>query len=75
MNFDFPTTALSSSTWRRAFADALIKLRPDLNPDAVDELSDAAHLRHADLLPLEAAALYHRAGAGAFDPAFELNGR
>jgi hypothetical protein len=30
----------SGSSWRRAFADASIRLRSDLNPDAADELSD-----------------------------------
>lgn len=62
MEVEVLTTVLTSSGWRRAFADALIKLRPDMNPDAVDELSDAAHLRLADMLPAAAAALYSQGG-------------
>lgn len=45
-----------SSPWRRAFADALIKLRPDINPDAADELSDSAWGALSRLQPDEAAA-------------------
>lgn len=62
MNVVVLTTELPSSSWRRAFADALIRLRPDLNPDTADEWSDSAYLRHADLDPGNAAALYSRGG-------------
>jgi hypothetical protein len=43
------------SEWRRAFADTLIKLRPDMNPDAADELSDTAWGELSRLPPVEAA--------------------
>jgi hypothetical protein len=36
----------------------LIRLRPDLNPDAADELSDSAYLHLANLEPADAARLY-----------------
>ena len=55
------TNGFTGSSWRRAFADALIRLRPGLNPDTADELSDSAYLRLAALDPGHAAALY---GAG-----------
>ncbi len=54
---DFP-----SSSWRRAFADALIRLRPDLNPDTADELSDSAFLSLADLAPDNAATIFSHGG-------------
>ena len=62
MNAVVLTSEFPSSSWRRAFADALIRLRPDLNPDAADELSDSAYLRLADQDPGNAAALYSRGG-------------
>ncbi|MDE2371102.1 MAG: hypothetical protein KGN16_19185 [Burkholderiales bacterium] len=65
MNIATVTTPSPSHAWRHAFADALIRLRPDLNPDAADELSDAAWLRHAELDPRDAAELY---GRNADDP-------
>ena len=36
--------------WKRSFADAVIRLRPDMNPDRADELSDVEylHARHVD---------------------------
>jgi len=45
----------AGSQWRRAFADTLIKLRPDMNPDAADELSDTAWGALSSLPPMEAA--------------------
>jgi hypothetical protein len=54
----------AGSSWRRAFADELIRLRPDLNPDAVDELSDAAFLSHADVEPNLSARLFSRGSEG-----------
>ncbi|MDE2370814.1 MAG: hypothetical protein KGN16_17730 [Burkholderiales bacterium] len=62
MNITMMTTPSPSPShaWRYAFADALIRLQPDLNPDAADELSDAAYLCHADLDPRDAAELYGR---------------
>ena len=29
------------SDWKSAFVNALMRLRPDLNPDAIDEISDS----------------------------------
>jgi hypothetical protein len=56
-------TGSLSTSWRQAFAETLIRSRPDLNPDIADELSDSAYLRLADLDPSNAAALYSRGGA------------
>ena len=67
-NNEFP-----SSAWRRAFADALIRLRPDLNPDAADELSDSAFLSLADQEPSRAATFYCQGGAAG--PAARSNAR
>lgn len=53
---------LPSTSWRSAFADALIRLRPDVNPDAADELSDSAYMRLSDLDPGKAALLCDRGG-------------
>lgn len=61
MNAVVSTNGFTGSSWRRAFADALIRLRPGLNPDTADELSDSAYLRLAALEPGNAAALF---GAG-----------
>jgi len=58
MNVLERNTESPSCAWRRAFADALIRLRPDLNPDLADELSDSAFLRLADQEPDRAAASY-----------------
>lgn len=49
-----------SVTWQYAFADALIGLRPDMNPDAAEELSDSALMELSDLPPSDAAALWAR---------------
>jgi hypothetical protein len=64
MNVIVLSAEFPSSSWRRAFADALIRLRPDMNPDAADELSDSAFLSHADLAPGVAATLFNRGGEG-----------
>jgi hypothetical protein len=58
MNVPVLNTGSPSSAWRRAFADSLIRLRPDLNPDVADELSDSAFLSLADQEPSSAATLY-----------------
>ena len=58
MNVVFLASAFPSSPWRRAFADALIRLRPDMNPDAADELSDSAYMSLGDLPPDDAATRY-----------------
>jgi hypothetical protein len=64
MNVVVLSAEFPSSLWRRAFADALIRLRSDLNPDAADELSDAAFLSYADLEPGIAATLFSRSSEG-----------
>ena len=51
-------TTFRRSAWRRQFADCLIKLRPDMNPDAADELSDVAYQRMPQLGPELAARRY-----------------
>jgi hypothetical protein len=62
MNVAVLTSEFPSSSWRRAFASALIRLHPELNPDAADELADAAYPRLANLDPDQAAALHERSG-------------
>lgn len=46
------------SAWRQAFAAALIKLRPEMNPDAADEVSDTAYDTLCELPPADAAQSY-----------------
>lgn len=58
MNVVVRTSEFPSSVWRRAFADALIQLRPDLNPDVADELSDSAFVTLSDLDARSAAAKF-----------------
>lgn len=58
MNVFLLNPEFQSSAWRRAFATALIRLRPDLNPDVADELSDSAFLSLADQEPSSAAKFY-----------------
>lgn len=48
----------ASTGWRMAFANELIRLQPDLNPDAADEVSDAMYLRYAHLPAVEVARRY-----------------
>jgi hypothetical protein len=62
MNVLVLNTESPSRSWRRAFADELIRLRPDLNPDLADELSDSAFLSLADLEPGSAATVFSRTG-------------
>jgi hypothetical protein len=59
MNVEEKAMSLSL-TWQHEFADALIGLRPDMNPDAAEELSDSALLDLSDLQPSDAAALWAR---------------
>lgn len=49
-----------ASDWRSAFAEALIAARPEVNPDAADELADSAYLSLSALSPADAAALWAR---------------
>lgn len=44
--------------WRRRFADSLIQLVPDMNPDAADELSDSQFLQSSKRPPDRAALDY-----------------
>lgn len=69
MNVVVLSAEFPSSSWRRSFADALIRLRPDMNPDAADELSDSAFLTLADLEPGDAAALCSQGNGGLASPA------
>jgi hypothetical protein len=57
---DAAQTTNASSAWRCAFADALIELRPDMNPDVADELSDSAFMSLSELKPRDAATLLAR---------------
>lgn len=50
----FPS-ALPVTAWKAAFAASLVRLVPDLNPDAADEASDQALKRHGTLAPESAA--------------------
>lgn len=64
MNVVVLNTEFPSSSWRRLFADALIRLRPDMNPDAADELSDMAFLSLGELEPGSAARLFSQGSGG-----------
>lgn len=44
--------------WRQAFASRLIQLRPDMNPDAADEVSDSQFLESSFCSPSLAAERY-----------------
>ena len=44
-----------NTAWKCAFADSLIGMCPDLNPDAADELADSAVLHAKELDPAVAA--------------------
>jgi hypothetical protein len=67
MNVVVLSAEFPSSSWRRSFADALIRLRPDMNPDVADELSDSAFLSLGELEPGGAAMLFNQ-GRGEFAP-------
>ena len=58
MTLGVPERRIPGSSWRRTFADALIRLLPEINPDTADELSDSAYLSLGALEPYEAAARY-----------------
>lgn len=64
MNLVATSREFPSSSWRRLFADALIRLRPDMNPDAADELSDVAFLSLGELEPGSAATLFSKGSGG-----------
>lgn len=55
-----PSSDAGGSAWRRQFADALIRMRPDMNPDAADEISDSAFHVLGEFDPACAAARYCR---------------
>jgi len=69
MNVVVLSAEFPSSSWRRSFADTLIRLRPDMNPDAADELSDSAFLTLGDLEPGDAAALCSQGNGALASPA------
>jgi len=60
MNALAENESLATSDWRRCFAETLIRLQPDMNPDAADELSDSACLHYVTVPPAEAALRYQR---------------
>ncbi|MBN8494050.1 MAG: hypothetical protein J0M00_21775 [Burkholderiales bacterium] len=64
MTLGVPERGIPGSSWRRTFADALIRLRPDMNPDAADEVSDSAYLSLGELEPDQAAVRYCQDGIG-----------
>ena len=47
-----------ASQWRQRFADSLLKLAPEVNPDAADELSDSQVLDLSEMPPEDAAARF-----------------
>jgi hypothetical protein len=55
---DFP-----SAEWKRDFADTLIRLCPDMNPDAADEVSDSQYLIASSVAPQAAAERYVALGS------------
>jgi hypothetical protein len=44
-----------SSAWKIVFSDCLIALRPDINPDAIDEVADSESARQLETNPIFAA--------------------
>jgi hypothetical protein len=48
-------TTFAGTSWKCEFAECLTRLRPDLNPDAADEISDAMFRRGVSLTAAEAA--------------------
>jgi hypothetical protein len=48
-------TAFLGTSWKCQFAEHLTRLRPDLNPDAADEISDSVYPHHDRFTPAEAA--------------------
>jgi hypothetical protein len=49
---------LPASAWRQRFVESLLRLSPQLNPDAADEVSDSQFITYAELAPEVAAAEY-----------------
>ena len=41
--------------WKKAFAESVMRLRPDMNPDRADELSDAEYVQGRQIDPAVAA--------------------
>lgn len=56
---NLPVPALASK-WKMAFADSVIELCPELNPDAADEAADVAITALRDVDPARAAAQWVR---------------
>jgi hypothetical protein len=49
---------LPASAWRQRFVESLLRLSPQLNPDAADEVSDSQFITYSKLPPELAAAEY-----------------
>jgi hypothetical protein len=49
---------LPASAWRQRFVESLLRLSPQLNPDAADEVSDSQFITYSALIPEFAAAAY-----------------
>jgi len=53
-------TNFAASLWKVAFADTLIRLCPEMNPDAADEVADAEVGHGKDVDPIVAATRWAR---------------
>jgi hypothetical protein len=53
-------TNFAASLWKVAFADTLIRLCPEMNPDAADEVADAEVGHGKDADPIVAASRWAR---------------
>jgi hypothetical protein len=61
--------AFPGSDWKSSFVNALIRLRPDINPDAADEISDSEFATAQAMQPEIAA--HHWAAANGPKPTDE----
>lgn len=48
-------TNFGGTEWKKAFAESVMRLRPDMNPDRADELSDREYLEAKHIEPAVAA--------------------
>lgn len=53
-------TSFAASQWKVEFADSVINLCPEINPDAADEAADAEVVRCKDVDPVVAATRWAR---------------
>jgi hypothetical protein len=58
MNVSRIKTPFRGAQWRQQFADSMISMCPELNPDAIDEMADAEYSVSSDLEPETAARSY-----------------